>query len=85
MHSKAPMLAISTFENHCLEGKLTFGDHFLDSGLANAHVRFMWDWRFISHKVLLKPFCKSQFPHKSVNLFFILVIVKDKLTDLWGS
>ena len=30
-------------------------------------------------------FCKSQFLHKSVNLFFILVIVKDKLTDLWGS
>jgi hypothetical protein len=35
--------------------------------------------------VLLKSFCKSQFPHKFVNLFFILVIVKDKLTDLWGS
>jgi len=28
-------------------------------------------------------FGKSRFPHKSVNLFFILV--KDKLTDLWGS
>ena len=27
----------------------------------------------------------SQFPHKSVNLFFILVVVKDKLIDLWGS
>ena len=33
----------------------------------------------------MKPFCKSQFPHKSINLFSILVIVKDKLTDLWGS
>jgi len=28
---------------------------------------------------------ENQFPHKSVNLFFILVIVKDKLTDLRGS
>ena len=37
---------------------------------------------FISHRVFLKLFCKSQFPHKSVNLFFILVIIKDKLTDL---
>jgi hypothetical protein len=27
---------------------------------------------------------KSQFPQKSVNLFFRLVIVMDKLTDLWG-
>ena len=24
---------------------------------------------FVSHKVFLKSFCKSQFPHKSVNLF----------------
>ena len=39
----------------------------------------------ISHKVFRTSFCKSQFPHKSVNLFFILVIVMDKLTDLWGS
>ena len=29
--------------------------------------------------------CISQFPHKSVKLFFILVCVKDQLTDLWGS
>jgi len=39
----------------------------------------------ISHKVFLKSFCKGQSPHKSVNVFFILVIVKDKLTGLWGS
>ena len=39
----------------------------------------------ISHKVFLKSFCKSQFPHKFVNLFFILIKVTDKLTDLWGS
>ena len=28
----------------------------------------------------MKSFCKSQFPHKSVNVFFVLVIIKDKLT-----
>ena len=39
---------------------------------------------FISQKVLIKSCCKSQFLHKPVNLFFILVIVKDKLTDIWG-
>ena len=40
---------------------------------------------FISHKVFLKSFCNSQFPHKSVIYIFILVIVKDESTDLWGS
>ena len=46
----------------------------------------VWErYKFISHKVFLKSFCKSQFPHNSVNLFFILVIVKDKLTDFLGS
>ena len=39
----------------------------------------------ISHKVFIKSFSKIQFPHKSVNLFFILVIVKDKLTNLYGN
>ena len=29
--------------------------------------------------------CTSQLPHKFVNFLFILVIVKDKLTVLWGS
>ena len=33
----------------------------------------------------LKSLCNSQFPHTSVNLFFIFVIVKDKLTALWGG
>ena len=27
----------------------------------------------------------AQFPHKSVNLFFICSTVKDKSTDLWGG
>ena len=39
---------------------------------------------FISHEVFFKSFCKVQFPHKSVNLFFILVIAKDKWMGLWG-
>jgi len=38
----------------------------------------------ISQKVFIKVFCKIQFPHESVNLFFTLVMIKDKLTDLWG-
>ena len=39
-----------------------------------------------SHKVFLKSFCKANFIQiRFVNLFFILVIVKDKLTDLWGG
>jgi hypothetical protein len=37
----------------------------------------------ISHKVFIQSFCKSQFPHKSANSFFSLVMVKDMLTDLW--
>jgi hypothetical protein len=39
----------------------------------------------ISHKEFQKSFCKSQFPHKSVKSFVVLVTVKDKLTGLWGS
>ena len=40
---------------------------------------------FISHKVFFKSFCKSQLPQKSVTVFCILMILKDTLTDLWGS
>ena len=39
----------------------------------------------ISHKMLSKSFCKTQFPHRFVNVFFIKVIVQDELTDLWRS
>ena len=31
-----------------------------------------------------KSFCKRQQHHKSVNLCIILVVVKNKLMDLWG-
>ena len=40
---------------------------------------------FISHGMFVKSFRKSQFPHKFVNSFFILVKVKCKLTDLRGG
>jgi hypothetical protein len=40
---------------------------------------------FIQHKMILKSFCKSQFPQKIVNLFFTLVMVKAKFTDLCGN
>ena len=36
-------------------------------------------------KVFIKSFCRSQPRHKFVNLFFMLVIVNDKLTNLWGG
>ena len=39
---------------------------------------------FIPQKVFIKSFCKSQFPHKFVNLSFIITKTKNKLTDLWG-
>ena len=39
----------------------------------------------MSQKVFLKSFCISHPSHKSVNLFFTLVTVKDTLTDLCGS
>ena len=39
----------------------------------------------ISHKVFSKPFCKSQPPHKSVNLFFPHTEIKNELTNLSGN
>ena len=38
-----------------------------------------------SQKVFIKLFCKSEFTHKSVNSFFILVMIKNNLTDLCGN
>jgi len=39
----------------------------------------------LSQAVFIKSFCKSQVPHKSVNLSFIITNVKNKLTDLCGN
>ena len=37
----AQPVALLTFKNHCLDGKLTFGDPFLDSGVVGLHVQYM--------------------------------------------
>ena len=39
----------------------------------------------ISQKEFIKLLFRSQFPPKSLNLLFILVIMKDMLTDLCGD
>ena len=40
---------------------------------------------FISQSVFVGLFFKSQLPHKSVNLAFIITDMKNELTDLCGS
>ena len=47
--------------------------------------RLLLQHLFISQKVLIKSCCRSQFPHKFVNFYFILSMMKDKLTDLCGN
>ena len=51
----------------------------------NATVRPAPAHKFISPKVFTKSLCKSQFPQKSVNLFFIITNIKNKLTNLCGN
>jgi len=36
---------------------------------------------FVSQIVFIKSFCKVQFQHKNVNLFFVLAMIKDELVD----
>ena len=53
------------------------------AGVAEAAVQesgLCW-LDLISHKVFMKPFCRSQLPHKSVNLSFTITNIKNKLTD----
>ena len=40
---------------------------------------------FISLNVIIKGFCKNQFPHKSVNLFSMITNTKNELMDLCGN
>ena len=40
---------------------------------------------FISQKVFMESFCKSQFPHKFVNLFLIMVIISHLEIDGEGG
>ena len=42
-------------------------------------------YELISQDVFITSFCESQFPHKFVNLFFVLVMIKDKLMDFCGN
>ena len=39
----------------------------------------------IPQRVFVKSFCRSQLPHKSVNLSFTITDLKNKLTDLVGN
>ena len=51
--------------------------------LANSRSRPLGQSRdLISQKVLIRAFCTSQVPHKSVNLSFAITDMKNKLTDL---
>ena len=45
-------------------------------------VRFEAFHTFSSQKVFIKLLCESQFPHKFVNLFFIIANIKNELMDL---
>ena len=40
---------------------------------------------FISQKVFIKSFCKSEFPHKFVNVSFMITDIENTLTDLCGN
>ena len=56
---------------------------FAASGQAGAHPRvFVWDserYSLISPKLFITSFCKSQFPHISINVSFIITNIKNKL------
>ena len=57
----------------------------LGSGMTLAASAPIPGGNLISQTVFLQSFCKSQLPHRFVNLFLILVIVKDELTNLYES
>ena len=71
-------MPVSTFENHCLGGELTFGDPFLDSGVV--HTRFIGEgWRFGPSQFMfadrLSGIKSGNTPH-SVLLFFFFIDFK---------
>ena len=55
------------------------------SGVQPADSERIRGHQLISQKVSIKSFCKSQFPHTSVNLSFSVTDVKDTLIDLCGN
>ena len=72
--------SIISIEPECLKNKIV-RMRFVNFGAREGpnHHR---QYKFISHKVFVESFWKSQLPHKSVNLFFTSVKIKDKLRDL---
>ena len=54
-------------------------------GALSVRICQMRCYVFISQKVFIMSFFKGQLPHKSVNLFFILVIPMNKLTNICGN
>ena len=52
---------------------------------AGAVAHLPGDAALVDQNALMKSICNSQFPHKIANLFFILVIIKGRLTDLGGN
>jgi len=79
---RPPVAAVLTFDNTCLAQIIDFRKT-LPRSWRGAYRGSGFDEHVPDH-VFLESFCKSQFPRQSVNLFFILVLVKDKLTDLRG-
>ena len=62
------------------------GSHSADSRhRVNQAVLLARTCKVISQKVFIKSFCISQSPHKSVNLLFVHVTIKDKLTNFCGN
>ena len=43
------------------------------------------EFTILSHRMLVQSWLKRQSPQKSVNLFFVIMIIKDKLKDWCGK
>ena len=54
-------------------------------GLKQGSIRPWGDSALVSQILFIKLFCRSQFPHKSVNYFFMTVIIKNTLANLCGN
>ena len=55
---------------------------------CSSRIECVGKWQvanLISQQVFIKSLRKTRFPHKFVNLFCVIVLTKDKLTDLCGN
>ena len=59
--------------------------HGLDREGDGHRLRSGRGFRVHSHTVFFKSICRSQLPHKSVNVSFIISDIQNKLTDLGGN